>query len=807
MARKSQVVIKSMGANFAAANVVAVIPDARDLGVQLSANDGGSAFFTLPLDHPAVPLIQPLSQHYFIQRWNGSSYVTIQGGIITDYDAGANEVVISGVDYMTALNKYYTPIHGPTLGDKAIPNNDTTTIGSTTPKAIIAAALAKDTAKSSEGYAVSVVDSSYPNVGQIAVYSGVPQVSTQPTGTRDSVTVTYEEVAGVKTGAIILSGSLYIWRDAVTTYFQDGETGKQIEGNFSIGTSSSSQGRIGMMIYANPGGPLYYFYNSYYLAPSAVDIGMASGSALNFPQQFSIKLRPVSHYNAADEVQTGLNRVVSCLTEGVSYTFYCVPIYLGNLSPKDATADYDQYIWGKTTRELDQSFAAGLQSDTLYNSISNLLTVTTDPMYVLDRKDDYPDSVNTITSFVVNTSKAVTFTLASILDVNVDVGDTVAVTGSSNATYNISYVITSISSDRKTVGSTVATAPGSNTTVTGGTMTKDLPTLNPIIKFMGLEQLGTATSTVHPYITTGQGPVDFMRELTDIEVGSRIDGSKVVFNFYGVPSGAADGTKLSVNHSVSNQSQATLVYPGQIKDFNVTNRRSGKMNSVRVIPTTAFLIGATTDGAPGVKSKGVVKNPKYSASDPALPVTMAQRGFISQTSAKNFAQGLVNDYGTDERIQDLRISLRTEQFGPIGISGTPKLGETVTVVIRRKGTTVGSDIVSGNYNVNGMSWHARIDGHEDLQLSLIKPTMFKGPAVSWENKPAPKPTSEPTKTKPAGGGGDKPETHAGDGGVIPDAGTKPGSTGAFTGTSYMYNSKPSTVVGVPRLSNSTKRNV
>ena len=68
MPAKSVVVIREANAYNAAdefwqGNVVAVIKDARDVGVQLYANDSGSCYFTLPVDHPAIPLINPLSQH------------------------------------------------------------------------------------------------------------------------------------------------------------------------------------------------------------------------------------------------------------------------------------------------------------------------------------------------------------------------------------------------------------------------------------------------------------------------------------------------------------------------------------------------------------------------------------------------------------------------------------------------------------------------------------------------------------------------------------------------------------------------
>jgi hypothetical protein len=300
---------------------------------------------------------------------------------------------------------------------------------------------------------------------------------------------------------------------------------------------------------------------------------------------------------------------------------------------------------------------------------------------------------------------------------------------------------------------------------------------------MSIEHLGTSTTTKHPYVTAGQGPVDFMRDLADIEMGSRTNGEKVVFNFYGVPSASPDGKKLSVHHSVSPDPQATLIYPGQIMDFNVTNKRSLKVTSARVIPTTDFLIGASTEGAGGAKTKGVVKVATGTTSaSPALPSVISQSGFLSADAAGNHAQGLINDFGQDSDVQTIRVSLRTEQFGPIGVSGTPKLGETVKVVVRRKGVTVGGDELSGNYNVGGMQWIARIDGTERLSLDLVKPSKFKGPAITWEQKPAP--TPEPA-AKPYAGR-KPPARRDPAGNELPDPTSTEGMTGAFTGTSYMY---------------------
>lgn len=825
MAAKNIVVIRSRNAYNAADEFwqgapVAVINDARDLGVQLYANDAGSMYFTLPVDHPVLPLIDPLNQHYVIQKWNGSSYDTIQSGFITDYDASSNEVVISGVDYMATLNKYYTPLHGPELGAKAIPNTDLTVIGtSITPKSVIDLALAKDRLKASESYAVATVNSSYPDAGKVSVYSGAARTSLVPSGTKDALTVTYEETSsgsGIKTGTVILSGCVYIFRavyGSSSTYdtFQDGETGEIIEGNFSLGTSSSSKGKVGFIISSSPGGPLAKVEYDLYVAAGSLDIGMINSTPLNF----SVKLRPVSNYNSADEVHsttssTNLNRNMSILSEGVSYEFYVTPYYYGNLSPAPVSpaggtagtgnVDYDQYIWGQTTRAPESTFTAGLKTNAINEAYSDLFDAN-DSGNILDRSGDYPALTVNITSCFQNNYQTTVapsglnrywfvFEMASKLPVDVGPGTVVNVTGTSLAYFNTTYTITEVSSSRMTFYVSQSSQPASSTSATGGVMTKPAIDCKPLIQFMSIEHLGTPTTTKHPYVTAGQGPVDFMRELADTEMGSRSDGTKVVFNFYGVPSASPDGKKLSVHHSVSPDPQATLIYPGQIKDFNVTNKRSLKVTSSRVIPTTDFLIGSSTEGSSGAKTKGAVKNSAgVTTSSPALPTVTSQGGFLSATAAGNFAQGIINDFGEDADTQTIRVSLRTEQFGPIGMSGTPKLGETVRVVVRRKNVTVGGDELSGLYNVGGMQWVAKVDGTENLSLDLVKPNKFKGPAITWEQKPAstPAPTASPYV-------GRKPTPNKdGAGNDMPDPTSPEGMTGAFTGTSYMY---PGTSGGV-----------
>jgi len=822
MARKNVIVIKDMNAyNHATApfgpkDVVAVISDARDVGVQLYANENGSMYFTLPIDHPALPLINPLRQHYFVQRWDGSEYVTIQGGILTDYDAGENEVVISGVDYMTVAGKYYTPLPGPKLGQKAVPDTDetvlnvistskytanarepgdsvrgrdygtiarnfpvsggtlssvsgnatsyanllvsplpSTTAKTFTPKAIIENAVKMDKESIKHSSQAAVAESNDTSNGTIKVYSGAPASNTTPLGTEGEITVDYEVVDGVRTGTITISGSLFVFRgtgfgalhtiDDIPYSFYDPATGMNVGQDVGIFA-------VGFIVYANPGGPILV------VTEPVGDSGTADwGTSGTRELEFKVKLRPITKYEEATEQVYGLkNRVHSILTDGVSYSFSVKPFYIGDFDILDVRDDgvsigpvgYQNYLWGLGSRASTTGLTSGLKSNTMPNIFSSVYAD------IMDRSRDYAalrlpiTSASYVRSGSSGNNGVTTLTMPKVVDATLYVGDVITITGSTNSSINgaTSHTVSSISSDRKTVTLSSIGVSTSSQSATGGFLNKSNPALVPIIKYTSLNQLNTgASTTIHPYATAGQSVIDFLRETTEFEMGARVDGSKVVFNFYGVPGATPTGDKLIVNHNVSSTPQTTLVYPGQIKGYSVVSRRSMKANSVRVIPTTEFLLGASTEGAVnGVKSQGVVKNSSYSVSDPALPIVVTQGGFISSESALNYGQGIVNDFGSDSDVTEIKVQLRSEVFGPIGISGTPKLGETVSVVINRKGSVIGGDMIVENYNVGGMEWVATIDGHEELFLDLVKPEKFVGPGITWERKPAPSSKSDPS---------------------------------------------------------------
>lgn len=110
-----RVYLYEQSASFGRGTLAAIIDNPKSLGVSAYANDTGEMFFTLPHTHPSLSQIVPRKRHYRIARWNGAQYITMGSGIIEDYEAGSDDVVVYGHDYMgllegtiTAQNTSYT---------------------------------------------------------------------------------------------------------------------------------------------------------------------------------------------------------------------------------------------------------------------------------------------------------------------------------------------------------------------------------------------------------------------------------------------------------------------------------------------------------------------------------------------------------------------------------------------------------------------------------------------------------------------------------------------------------------------------
>jgi hypothetical protein len=86
--------------------IQAVITDARDIGVSSYANKGGETFFTLPQNHPQIAECVPWQRHYEVKRFNANTnaYDVVGVGLLNDYEATPDEVIVYGQDYLSLFD-------------------------------------------------------------------------------------------------------------------------------------------------------------------------------------------------------------------------------------------------------------------------------------------------------------------------------------------------------------------------------------------------------------------------------------------------------------------------------------------------------------------------------------------------------------------------------------------------------------------------------------------------------------------------------------------------------------------------------
>lgn len=99
-----------IGASRGRGTLRAIIDDPSDVGVSSYANDMGEMFFTLPGAHPQITECEPLLRHYEVQRRDIATgvYSAVGVGILEDYEATMDEVVLYGHDYLGFLTKSIT---------------------------------------------------------------------------------------------------------------------------------------------------------------------------------------------------------------------------------------------------------------------------------------------------------------------------------------------------------------------------------------------------------------------------------------------------------------------------------------------------------------------------------------------------------------------------------------------------------------------------------------------------------------------------------------------------------------------------
>jgi len=100
-----RVVLRNLGPNRAPGSITAIIEDAANIGASLYHNSPGEFYMTLPGNHQQLGAIEPWRTHYAVQIWIAGSWQERFNGLITDFDATDNDIVIYGVDYLGMFEK------------------------------------------------------------------------------------------------------------------------------------------------------------------------------------------------------------------------------------------------------------------------------------------------------------------------------------------------------------------------------------------------------------------------------------------------------------------------------------------------------------------------------------------------------------------------------------------------------------------------------------------------------------------------------------------------------------------------------
>jgi hypothetical protein len=225
-----------IGANRGPGTEVAIVYDAKNIGSEVMANDEGSAYWTLPINHPLINHFKPLLRHYKIERLNHDTgaYNLVGAGLLTGADVTNDEVVFSGSDYMSIMNTYYTEVLGASTA--ATSPLEYATGGITA----VAGSYTYDSATAGVGRSASfiVLGSSQSTV--TSDWNSNDTEAHLPTGTSTVVYNIDNVIAGTSFVEIQISGTNII--PAGNTIVISGYTGTQstrINGTFTVTSSTT----------------------------------------------------------------------------------------------------------------------------------------------------------------------------------------------------------------------------------------------------------------------------------------------------------------------------------------------------------------------------------------------------------------------------------------------------------------------------------------------------------------------------------------------------------------------------------------
>jgi hypothetical protein len=97
------------GANRGPGTVTAIIENASTVGVSVRYNEPGEFYFTLVATHPQVGACEPWQTHYAVQQYRNGAWKDLSNGLLTDFEAGSDDVTVFGLDYLGILSRSIDP--------------------------------------------------------------------------------------------------------------------------------------------------------------------------------------------------------------------------------------------------------------------------------------------------------------------------------------------------------------------------------------------------------------------------------------------------------------------------------------------------------------------------------------------------------------------------------------------------------------------------------------------------------------------------------------------------------------------------
>ena len=662
----------------------AVVYDAKSIGIEEFANDTGSAYWTLPNDHPQLAEFVPLERHYEISRWSDSRsrWEFAGAGILDDYTATETETVFAGIDYKAVLNQGFTPLTNLTF--------DTTT-------------------PFNPDYKTNDIDSIFKfadtgTVGEKSKATAAPYGDMNATGgVVDAIhgaIYTYATPTGSTT--VNLEGNI-----AIDHVNYDKDTNKNIKITaFSyevIGSTTATAKKVSVSvppttsIISVSGVPAVKLQFSAICYNASTSVSTRWDTAVEF--RFRINASPPGPKDIGDPpTSTSYCAAEFSVIDDKTYNntntkFYCsdVVVYLYSYETRKkliALGASSSTAVNRNPIVNVGGFLAGSDGDTrridhfsLRDGVTYSLSVyaaVCRPGYQRDFASGEPNFYYPKWLINANSETTAEFTLGQRTD---------------NAATIITDAFTSQTVD------TASRIRSSTITVSG------------------------TTATTHTTFTAGQPVLDYIADVCDLEMGARTDGGKAIFGILKPSNGStySGNFQLRLNVASTAVSGIALRYPENIKSYSFAPGYSRVRNDVTVIPTTQYLSGSTAQTGNSIVGA--------TASDTAsisrfgrIPLVATKSGFVNAQAATNEANRLIRLYGnldaSNKPKNTKNISLRV-MVDNLELWDGWDVGDSINVIIQHGNVNVNEPFV-----ISGVRWFGESNGVELIEFELVQGSSF-----------------------------------------------------------------------------------